>query len=65
MITIIGLIRHGETDWNNLGKAQGISDIPLNEEGVKQAIALANRLSKETWDLVISSNLIGQDKPLS
>jgi len=45
MINTIGLIRHGVTDWNHLGKAQGISDVPLNEEGVNQAIALANRLS--------------------
>jgi len=58
MITTIGLIRHGVTDWNNLGRAQGISDIPLNEEGVKQTKALANRLSKEKWDLIISSNLL-------
>ena len=27
MVTI-GLIRHGITEWNYLGKAQGISDVP-------------------------------------
>jgi probable phosphoglycerate mutase len=47
MATTVGLIRHGVTEWNNLGKAQGVSDIPLNEEGIKQATALANRLSSE------------------
>jgi len=57
METTIGLIRHGVTEWNNLGKAQGISDIPLNEEGIKQATALANRLSIEEWDIIFSSNL--------
>lgn len=57
MATTVGLIRHGVTEWNSLGKAQGISDIPLSEEGTKQAIALANRLSGEEWDIIFSSNL--------
>ena len=29
----IYFVRHGETDWNHLGKHQGFSDIPLNEKG--------------------------------
>ncbi|CAN7489892.1 histidine phosphatase family protein [Paenibacillus sp. LjRoot153] len=58
MPTTVGLIRHGVTEWNSLGKAQGISDIPLSEEGTKQAVALANRLSKEEWDIIFSSNLM-------
>ncbi|QOS82227.1 histidine phosphatase family protein [Paenibacillus sp. JNUCC31] len=57
MATTIGLIRHGVTEWNNLSKAQGISDIPLNEEGIEQATALAKRLSSEEWDVIFSSNL--------
>ncbi|MDX8361607.1 histidine phosphatase family protein [Cytobacillus sp. IB215316] len=57
MITI-GLIRHGVTEWNDLNKAQGISDIPLNEEGRKQALAVANRLfEEENWDVLITSDL--------
>jgi probable phosphoglycerate mutase len=57
MVTL-GLIRHGVTDWNNQGRAQGISGKSLNQEGKNQAIALARRLSTESWDVIISSNLI-------
>ncbi|MFJ5768771.1 histidine phosphatase family protein [Psychrobacillus sp. NPDC093180] len=57
-MTRFGLIRHGLTEWNELGKAQGISDIPLNITGLKQAQALADRLSLgEEWDIIASSNL--------
>jgi broad specificity phosphatase PhoE len=30
-------IRHGETEWNALGRLQGTQDVPLNAHGVKQA----------------------------
>ncbi|SDN87800.1 histidine phosphatase family protein [Bacillus sp. OK048] len=57
-MTTIGLIRHGITEWNSLGKAQGISDIPLNEIGRKQASDIGDRLSQEDkWDMIITSDL--------
>ncbi|MCC3380926.1 histidine phosphatase family protein [Paenibacillus farraposensis] len=56
---LIGLIRHGLTDWNAVGKIQGHSDIPLNEEGRRQARLLAERLKREPyyWDGLITSSL--------
>lgn len=57
-MTTIGLIRHGITEWNDLGKAQGISDIPLNELGRTQANNIGDRLLDEgKWDVIISSDL--------
>lgn len=57
-MTTIGLVRHGITEWNELGIAQGSSDIPLNNTGREQAIALSERLAaEEEWDLIVASDL--------
>jgi broad specificity phosphatase PhoE len=55
--TILGLLRHGQTDWNVEGKLQGTSDIPLNETGQRQALAAAAAINPADWDLVLSSPL--------
>ena len=57
MATIIGLLRHGQTDWNIDMRLQGISDIPLNEAGHAQAKLAADILSAGQWNQVISSPL--------
>ncbi len=56
--TILGLLRHGQTDWNVEGKLQGTSDIPLNETGQRQALAAAAAIKPTEWDLVVSSPLL-------
>ncbi|MGJ4929321.1 histidine phosphatase family protein [Bradyrhizobium sp. HKCCYLS2038] len=39
-------IRHGETEWNALGRLQGTQDIPLNARGREQAVQAGNILSE-------------------
>jgi probable phosphoglycerate mutase len=56
-MTIIGIVRHGVTDWNKQGRAQGQKDVPLNDEGIKQAEVLGSRLAEEAWDFIYTSDL--------
>lgn len=53
----ICLIRHGETDWNDLGKIQGRTDIPLNSKGKIQAKETNSYLMNRRFDLIITSPL--------
>lgn len=54
-MTIIGFVRHGVTAWNKEGRAQGSSDISLDDEGLQAAEKLAKRLANEEWDIVFTS----------
>lgn len=51
------LLRHGETDWNALGRFQGHTDVPLNETGREQAKALPPLVAALAPTLVVSSDL--------
>ncbi|GKU84817.1 histidine phosphatase family protein [Niallia sp. NCCP-28] len=61
-MTNICLIRHGETDWNVLGKIQGKTDIPLNANGMQQASMCREYLKAFDWDVVVTSPLIRAKK---
>jgi phosphoserine phosphatase len=49
------LVRHGETDWNRQGRFQGQIDVPLNENGHRQAQQAADFLSTIPLDFAITS----------
>lgn len=53
----IYFVRHGQTDWNAIGRLQGRSDIPLNATGRLQAYQTKNMLAKENIDAVYCSPL--------
>lgn len=57
-ITIIGTIRHGETDFNRQKRYCGAMDVPLNGAGREDAIHVRNKLSGDHFDVIISSKLI-------
>ncbi len=52
------LARHGETEWNAIGRVQGHMDIPLNERGRSQARELAASLRSHSIERVVTSDLI-------
>ena len=54
---IIYLARHGETEWNRIGRWQGSTDIPLSEVGRAQARSLAHRLRDRGIGRVHASQL--------
>lgn len=51
------LARHGETDWNNAGRWQGGTDMPLNSAGVVQAEMLGSRITGRSISGIFSSDL--------
>lgn len=55
--TILGLLRHGQTDWNIDLRLQGSTDIPLNETGRNQARLAASTLNRQDWDVILASPL--------
>ncbi|MEK3979859.1 histidine phosphatase family protein [Psychrobacillus sp. FSL K6-2836] len=61
-MTTIGFVRHGVTAWNKEGRAQGNTDVPLDEEGIQMAEQAAERIQFEEWDVIYTSPLIRAKK---
>lgn len=51
------LARHGRTSWNELGRWQGLTDVPLDDVGRAQALALADVLRGRV-DAIVTSDLL-------
>ena len=57
MAQSVVLARHGETEWSLSLRHTGKTDLPLTEEGRRQARALGPRLHAWTFSLVLTSPL--------
>jgi probable phosphoglycerate mutase len=55
--TTVIAVRHGETEWNRIGRHQGHLDSPLTQRGTQQARAMAEALSGMAIQAVYSSDL--------
>lgn len=53
----IVLVRHGQTEWSADGRHTGWTDIPLTDEGRRQAALVGTRLRGEDFAAVLSSPL--------
>jgi broad specificity phosphatase PhoE len=52
---IVYIARHGQTDWNREKRFQGQYDIPLNNTGRQQAMALAGVLKNRKIEQIFTS----------
>jgi len=56
-MTMFYLARHGQTAWNQEQRFRGRKDIPLSEQGQREAQAVAEALAPEGIDLILASPL--------
>lgn len=52
------IMRHGKTEWNELHKLQGRTDIPLNEEGRQMAKIAGEKYKDINFDVCYCSHLV-------
>lgn len=56
--TRVTLIRHGQTEWNILGRFQGCQDSPLTARGIAQAVATRARVDALGVRAIYTSDLL-------
>jgi broad specificity phosphatase PhoE len=56
-MTKVYLVRHGQTEWNKNLTFRGRIDIPLNERGHREAVAIAEALKDKNIDAIYTSPL--------
>ncbi|MFS0852151.1 histidine phosphatase family protein [Microbacterium sp. 179-I 3D4 NHS] len=57
-MTLLTLVRHGQTDWNLAHRIQGTTDIPLNDTGRADARWAAGQLAGAGHHAIYSSPLV-------
>jgi 2,3-bisphosphoglycerate-dependent phosphoglycerate mutase len=57
-MSILILLRHGESTWNSKNLFTGWVDVPLSEKGINEAIAAGKRIKDIPIDLAFTSTLI-------
>lgn len=57
-MTLLTLVRHGQTDWNLERRIQGATDVPLNDTGRADARGAASILAVGTHDAIYASPLL-------
>ncbi len=55
-MTLLILVRHGQTEWNRIERFRGRADVPLNETGLAQAEATGRRVAAEWQPAAIYSS---------
>ncbi len=55
MNTELALVRHGRTVWHAENRYAGVSDVPLDETGRAQAVALASWARHQSFDVLVCS----------
>ena len=58
-MSVLVLVRHGESQWNLENRFTGWVDVPLSEKGIREAEAAGERLKKQglKFDLAFTSDL--------
>jgi probable phosphoglycerate mutase len=54
-MTLLYLVRHGQTEWSRSGRHTSITDLDLTPEGEHQARTLHSQLDPDDFGLVLSS----------
>ncbi len=59
------LVRHGESEWNILGKWTGLTDIHLSEKGIEEAEKTGELIKDIHFDYIFTSALVRAKETLS
>lgn len=57
-MSILVMMRHGESEWNCLNQFTGWVDVPLTEKGIQEAIEGGKRIQDIPFDVIYTSTLI-------